>query len=215
MDFPRACNICVKEGINAHLFLGNLELALRPLEGANPLVLLVGQDPTIAKGQIYFVLDLDNPNGRLYKYIVSEILKPVGLTLENIYATDLIKCRFPNNQTPKIISKNHGLTIKDFISPFFHNCRRWFFQEVRGIRPRVVLSFGEPTHQMLVEEFGWDVPSKMREAFGCVYKVSLLDNKIFYAPCIHINTKGKAHYRKLWPKFIQNLKEAIILTGII
>ena len=215
MGFPKACNICVKEGINAHLFLGNLELVLRPFEGGNPLVLLVGQDPTIAKGQIYSVLDLENPNGRLYKYIVSEILKPVGLTLENIYATDLIKCRFPDNQTPKVISQNHGLTIKDFLSPFFRNCRQWLSQEAKEIRPKIILSFGEPVHQMLVEEFGWTVPIKMKEAFSNIYPTNLFGGNAFYLPCIHINTKGKPHYRTLWPKFIQNLKEAIILTSII
>ncbi len=192
MGFPRTCNICVKEGINAHFFLGNLELALKPFKGDNPSVLLVGQDPTIAKGQIYSVLDLENPSGRLYKYIVYEIFKPVGLTLETIYATDLIKCRFPNNQTPsKIISKNHGLTIKDFLRPFFCNCRQWFFQEVKDIHPKIMLSFGEPVHQMLVEEFRWTVPIKMKEAFSNIYPTSLFGENTFYLPCIHINTKGK------------------------
>ncbi len=211
MGFPKDCDICVKTKINTHLFNGNIELALRPIKGANPSVLLAGQDPTISKGQVSSVLDLENTSGSLYKYIVAEILEPAGIKLDNIYATDLVKCHFPANKTPKAISKNHGITIKDFLTPFFCNCRQWFFQEVLEIHPKIILSFGEPVHQLLIEEFGWAVPTEMKDAFSNIYKVSLLGNNIFYAPCIHINSKEHLHYKNLWNKFIQNLRGAVFL----
>jgi len=214
MGFPRNCDTCVRAKISTHLFNGNIELNLKPVEGANPSVLLVGQDPTIAKGAIYSALDLENPKSPLYKYIVGEILQPAGLGIDNIYATDLVKCRFPNNQTPKIISNSHDITIKDFLAPFFFNCRQWFFQELRDIHPKIILSFGEPAHQLLCKEFGWAVPTRMKDAFSNVYDVRVFDHDVHYAPCIHINSKGHAHYRTLWNKFTQTLKETVISVRI-
>ncbi len=210
MGFPRDCDICVRAKTNTHLFDGNIQLNLKPVKGANPSVFLVGQDPTIAKAEIYSVLDLENTNSSLYKYIVGEILQPAGLKVDNIYATDLIKCRFPDNQTPKIISKRHGITMKGLLTPFFLNCRQWFFQELRDIHPKIILSFGEPVHQLLIKEFSWAVPARIKDAFSNVYNVRLWSDDVYYVPCIHINCKRQPHYRNLWNKFIQNLKETVI-----
>jgi len=210
MGFPRDCDICVQAKINTHLFHGDIELNLKPVKGANPSVLLVGQDPTIAKGRIYSVLDLENTSSSLYKYIVGEILQPAGLKIDNIYATDLIKCRFPNNQTPKIISQSHGVKMRDFLTPFFLNCRRWLIQELRDIHPRIVLSFGEPVHQLLIQEFSWTVPIGMKDAFGNMYIVGLFHDNVYYIPCIHINSKRHPHYRNRWNGFIQSLKKTVI-----
>jgi len=41
VSFPKTCDICAKAKVNTHLFHGNIELALRPIKGANPSVLLV------------------------------------------------------------------------------------------------------------------------------------------------------------------------------
>jgi uracil-DNA glycosylase family 4 len=214
MGFPRDCDICVRAKVNTHLFDGGLELDLGPVKGANPSVMLVGQDPTIAKGKIHSVLDLENTNGSLYKYSVGEILQPTGIKIDNIYATDLVKCRFPNNQTPKVIKESHDIPMKEFLTPFFFNCRQWLFQEIRDFHPKIVVSFGEPVHQLLVEEFMWPVPTRMKDAFGDVFDVRLFNDNIYYAPCIHINSKRHSHYRNLWNKFIQRLKETVISAGI-
>jgi len=214
MVYPEACDICVKDKINTDLFEGNLQLSVRPFKGANPSVLLVGQDPTLAKRQVLSVLELDNPRSRLYRYIVKDILEPARLILDDVYATDLIKCQFPNNQTPKVIAENHGISIKNFLSPFFHNCRQWFFNEVKEIRPKIILSLGEPVHQLLVEEFAWTVPIRMKNAFGNVYIVNVLGVKSFYVPCIHYNTRGHVYYKNLWKTFIHNLEEAVKKLGI-
>ena len=214
MGFPKNCDTCGELKVNAHLYHDNLKLALRPFKGTKPSVLLAGQDPTIAKRQVYSALDLENTNGRLYKYIVGEILEPAELTLDNVYATDLVKCHFPDNQTPKAISEKHGISMKDFLYPFFRNCRRWFLQEVQEIRPKILLSFGEPVHQLLTEEFGWAVPIRMKDAFSNIYEVRLQGDNTLYAPCVHINSKGHVHYKKLWNRFIQNLREAVISSTI-
>ena len=215
MRVPEFCDICVREEINADLFRGNIELGPKAFKGTNPSVMLVGQDPTITKGQVHSVLDLENTSSLLYKYVVIEILEPIGLKLDNIYATNLVKCRFLYNQTPKTISEDHGMAIKDFLFPFFHNCRQHFFSEVRQVHPKIILAFGEPIHQLLIEEFGWSVPPKMKDAFSKIYYVSLLGDDAYYIPCIHINSRNKLHYKNLWSSFIQNSKEHVILAGVI
>jgi uracil-DNA glycosylase family 4 len=218
MGFPTDCDICVRAKINTHLFDGSLELDLRPVKGANPSVMLVGQDPTVANGKICSVLDLEKPKSRLYGYIVGEILQPAGLAIDNVYATDLVKCRFPDNQTPNVICethrKTHRITMKEFLTPFFLNCQQWLFQELNEIHPKIIVSFGEPVHQLLIEQFSWDVPPGMKDAFSNVYRVLVFDYNTYYAPCIHISSKQQRHYRALWDKFIQRLKETVILAHI-
>lgn len=177
--------------------------------------MLVGQDPTVARGKIHTVLDLENTRGSLYKYIVGAILEPVGLKLDDVYATDLVKCRFPDNQTPSAVAKKHDMTIMSFLSPFFRNCREWFLQEVTGIRPKIIVSFGEPVHQLLIKEFGWAVPTSMKEAFSNTYKVGVLGDSAYYAPCIHINSRGHSHYKALWSKFIESLGGAVISADVV
>jgi len=215
MGFPENCDICVEQKVNAHLYHGTLKLALRPFKGTKPSILLAGQDPTIAKREVYSALDLENERGTLYKYIVGKILEPAGFTLDSVYATDLVKCHFPDNQTPKTIAKKHRISMKDFLFPFFLNCRRWFLKEVQEIQPKILLSFGEPAHQLLTEEFGWVVPIGMKDAFSNIYEVKLLGDSTLYAPCIHITSKNvHVHYKNLWNRFVQNLREAVISRSI-
>ena len=104
MSVPINCEHCKIDKINSNLLDGEIGFPLEPIRGVNPFVMLIGQDPTSAKGKVSSVLDLDNEKGILFKYIVNEILKPAGLSFDNGYATNLIKCRFPNNQTPKRIA---------------------------------------------------------------------------------------------------------------
>jgi uracil-DNA glycosylase family 4 len=215
LSYPKGCDFCIKAKTNSHLFSGNIELLTKPIRGTNPSIMLVGQDPTIAKGQVYSVLDLENTSGNLYKYITVDILNHAGQTLNNIYATNLIKCQFPNNQTPKSISEKHKVKMKDFLYPFFNNCKHWFFKEVHKIHPKIILSLGEPVHQLLVEEFSWSVPETMKATFSNVYNVNLLDRNVLYIPCIHINTRRHRYYKERWQKFILNLKKAAKSANII
>lgn len=80
-----------------------------------------GQDPTISERQVDTVLDLANKGGRLYNYIFGELLGPLGVTPEMVYATNLIKCRFPNNQTQKRFVRDIKRRWKNSCSHFLIN----------------------------------------------------------------------------------------------
>ncbi len=200
------CDICTKQGINQSMFEGELEYFNKPFRGSKPLVMVLGQDPTISKGEVNSVLDLEDTKSKLFHFVISEIIEGVGLGKDDIYATNLIKCRFPNNKTPKLISQGK---IKEYLAPFFNNCREHLKREVRLIKPKIVLSLGEPVHQMLRESYHWEVPSKMKDAFGKSYEVSIKGDKVEYIPCIHYNSRNKSLYRSLWQSFIENLIETV------
>ena len=83
--YPKECDFCITAKTNSHLFSGNIELLTKPIRGTNPSIMLVGQDPTIARGQVSYVLDLENTNGNLYKYITVDILNHARLNTATIY----------------------------------------------------------------------------------------------------------------------------------
>ena len=212
MCYPKLCKECIKKGTNSDLFNGDLELCVWPYQGSDPKVMFIGQDPTIAKGYKDTVLDLYNKKGTLYKYIVGDILNPINLSIDNVYATNIIKCRFPNNQTPSSVAKQHKILLTTFLRPFFNDCSKWLYDELVNFRPKLIITFGEPTHQMFLEEFKkfiYKISMQMKDAFGEVYKINLLDFTCYYCPCIHINTRGKSHYEALWGEFINNLKKLV------
>lgn len=209
LGYPNSCSLCKsKDQKYRNLFKGDLELRVKPFRGNKPWIMLVGQDPTISERQVDTVLDLANKGGRLYNYIFGEILGPLGVTPEMVYATNLIKCRFPNNQTPKRICERHKKTMKEFLQPFFDNCRKWFIEEMEEIQPRILISFGEPVHQLLIESFQWSIPKQMKDAFSHVYQVHN-PFSFTYMPCIHINSKAHEHYQGLWDEFIKELSRVV------
>jgi len=64
------------------------------------------------------------------------------------------------------ISEKRGITIEEFLNTFFTNCKQLLIQEISEIRPKIVISLGELAHQLIMEEFCWDTPTKMRDVFG-------------------------------------------------
>ncbi len=220
MGYPEACDICIKQKIYAGVLEGGIKLSTKPFKGNNPKVMLVGLNPTLVKEQVSYVFDLHNKNSPIRRYIIDDILKPTGLRIEDIYATNLVKCTFlqePRAICKEIMDKDDNETVKDFLFPFFQNCRQHFKAEVYEIKPKILLSFGEIPHQLLVEEFGLDkqkVEKEMKKAFSNIYPVSLLDHDILYGPCIRQKAKVHPYLNSLFPEFVQNLKKAVTSAGI-
>jgi uracil-DNA glycosylase len=218
MGYPDICNKCVEQKVNVDLFQGNITLKAKPFKGNNPRVMLVGLNPTLRQGEASCVLELNNKKSPIFKFIVDKILKPVGLKLEDTYATNLVKCTFPKNQEPRDIckeaynGKKDNKTIRNFLSPFFHYCREHFEAEVHEIKPKIIISFGEIPHQLLVEAFDLDkqkVEKAMKNAFSYIYPVNLLGHKVCYAPCIRKKAIGHKLLKERFPEFIENLRKAV------
>ena len=214
MGYPDICNKCVKQKVNVDLFQGNITLKAKPFKGNNPRVMLVGQNPTLRVGEASCVLELNNKKSPIFKFIVDDILNPVGLKLEDTYATNLVKCTFPNNQEPRYIcnkakKKNIKITVKDFYSPFFRNCSEHFEAEIREIKPKIIISFGVIPHQLIVEAFSLDVEKAMKKAFSKIYRVNLLGYEAYYAPCIRKKAEVHKVLKELLPVFHNNLRTTV------
>jgi len=225
MGYPVLCGICNKDWVNGDLLDGELELVVRPpFEGRNPRVMLAGVNPTTPyKPAVRCAFALDNDDFPIYRYIVMDILHECGLEIDTLYATNLIKCTFPDDREPRrICSEKLGngddATVKNFLAPFFKHCRGHFDSEMQEIAPDIVISFGNIAHQLLVDEYGLDnqgVARHIESVFGNVYEVSLHEVKVRYLPCVYQKLLCDPHMKEQFPKFIGTLREQAISRGII
>jgi uracil-DNA glycosylase len=216
MGYPKECNLCRQKKITKGIGIEDLKLSVKPFQkGKNPYVMLVGLNPTLTKKQVKVVFELDDDDSTIYKYIVQDILPHVGLKIDDIYATNLVKCTF--SQEPRIIcertyGKKDNKTVKTFLSPFFQNCRRYFTEEIMEINPKILISFGEVPHQLIVDGFNLtqqNVNVNMKEAFGNIYRVPMHGRDVFYVPCIRLVAKNHPYFRNSWEMFVKRLKETV------
>ncbi|MFC1938799.1 uracil-DNA glycosylase [Chloroflexota bacterium] len=59
---------------------------------------------------------------------LNELIKSIGLRREQVYITNVIKCRPPQNRDP--------------LPSEIHNCRRWLDRQIELISPRMVVTLG-------------------------------------------------------------------------
>lgn len=213
--YPEKCNLCVKDKINEF----EINLSVKPYwESQNPWIMLVGLNPTLVKKQARVVLELDDNISSIYEYIVNDVLKPSGIDLlKDVYATNLIKCTFPK-EPRRICRDKFGKaateTVKNFLQPYFMNCKQYLTKELREISPKIVISFGEVPHQLLWEEFDWshnNVERDMSKAFGNTYNVNISGLDIAYMPCIRPVARAREKLRQKFPTFIKELKKLAVL----
>ena len=68
--------------------------------------------------------------------LLDEVLEHAGLVREDLYITNVVKCRPPANRTPK----DAEVAV----------CERWVLAEIEGVDPQVVVTLGNvATHWML------------------------------------------------------------------
>jgi uracil-DNA glycosylase len=152
-------------------------------EGNDIRLMLIGQDPTIARKQerVKQVLMLDQENGQIKKWLQNVFGAEFGSL--TIYATNLVKCNF--NKLP---SHMGGV---NFLKPYFFKCKTYLITEVKSFKPTLVITLGEPTHQLFRTLLNNkdEIPNSMRQAFtGRFFKTLLEDVSFEYSPCLHIKT---------------------------
>lgn len=100
-----------------------------------------------------------------------------------LYATNLVKCGFR-----ELPSRLGG---RKFLRPYFDNCRDHLVEEVSRFQPTIVLTLGEPAHQLFITMLDNrnDFRRDMKNAFtGKFVKAKLRDIEFDYSPCLHIKT---------------------------
>jgi len=188
-------------------YLMKPELKAKPYVGMSPKVLLIGQDPTLINRQVETVFELDRPNSRLRKYVEQEILVPLGFTVDDVYATNAVKCTF-SGRTPGQWARARHVPTENILYPFFKQCKRYLTAELMCLRPGIVIAFGQPTHRLLVSAYKWKVGPNMKDVFGQVFAVHKPISTT-YIPIIHYNSRRHRYYQEHWPTFLQEIREHI------
>ena len=121
--YPKQCNSC--QSINSAI-----SLTVEPhfKNGSTFKVMLIGQDPTIFKdpqrNRVKEVLMLDEENGQLKRWL-KNIFGNDNFDKVQLYATNLIKCTFDSPPSTK--------GNKNFLKPFFNNCKLFLVDEFNKI----------------------------------------------------------------------------------
>lgn len=116
-----------------------------PFMGNGPITLVViGQDPTVrrveSRKSIRMVLNLDNKNGSLHKYL-DGVCRALGLSLaKNVYATNLYKCLFASPPADD----------ESLLTQHFNYWIALLQEELAQFPSACVITLGEPLLRQLV-----------------------------------------------------------------
>lgn len=184
--YPEQCTKCASISPNLHCQLVGLKVGPFIQQGGGLKVMLIGQDPTIFRKpeRVKKALMLDQPNAQL-KCWLKDLFGDRNFQSLTLYATNLVKCTY---SAPPSTAPGGGLEI---LRPYFENCREYLVEELLTFQPRVVLTLGEPTHQLFVSLLdNRDViPDNMQKAFtGQFTKARFKGFEFDYSPCLHIKT---------------------------
>lgn len=154
-----------------------------------PKVMIVGHSPAVRVSEkANIVLKMDKPNGKLYKYICDDIISPLGIELEQLYCTNLIKCN--TNMLPEDLNKKD----KMYIENMFNNCSKLFEKEVEEVNPRLIISLSGRVFELLSKKY---IGEKMeiQDNFAKMFTLKVADKDIPYIPVIHIPKYNKIRER--------------------
>lgn len=178
-----------------------------PFKGSGRIRLVViGQDPTITdvngRGKINKTLKLDVP-GPLRKYI-ERICAGLGITIENVYATNLFKYFYEKKpaSTPKVLAAhlegNLALLKKELSE--YNDC--------------IIITLGEPLLQLLTDKNHF-VKDYWGYKNGEFHYLEPDENKLGlkvypFAHLPSINSSRSSFYRDHIDKYIQYVKDSTI-----
>ena len=179
---------------------------LPPYNGDNQTkVLILGHSPKVrTKTSISVTLDLNQDNN-LSRYINKEILFPLGIKIKECVATNIVKCL--TSKMPEDLTING----KPFMDSVFNFCKAHLIEEVKIIRPKLIISLSERVSDILQEEFGLNGKvKKMQEIFATIKNLKI-DNTIYpWIPVVHIpKAKVRTHYFPIQTERLKGLSKEV------
>lgn len=193
----------------------NLELnTIPPFKGKCEIkLIIIGQDPTIRnvkfRKNITCTLNLDKSNS--LKTYIGSICEKLGITLENVYATNLFKYfyTYPPADTPEVLQAH--------LKPNLELLK----QELDEYKGLPVITLGQPVLQLLcgdstlVKNF-WDYDKKTGKTNGNFCYSNGLENNLnrdFY-PFPHQPSIIKEFYKNTLNSYTQFMRNKIQDYGI-
>ncbi len=143
------------------------ELRTKPVPGAGSYdakVMFVGEAPGYWEDQkgLPFV-------GRAGK-VLDELLAEINLSREEVYITNIVKCRPPNNRDP---------TEEEVRA-----CSPYLDRQIDIIRPKVIVPLGRHSMGYILEKFGFE-PEPISKIHGKTFEAHTLFGKIVIMPTYH------------------------------
>lgn len=134
----KQCNRCDLASTSRHHLCG---------EG-NPdsRIMLIAQAPggtEDAVGRMFV-----GPSGK----VLDELLAAARVERDEIYMTNLVKCRLPKNRRP----------TEDEIKA----CSRFLRREIEIVKPEVLVPLGYVASKFILKEYGVNIPENFREVYG-------------------------------------------------
>ncbi len=102
--------------------------------------------------------------------VLDELLEGIGLTREEVYITNIVKCRPPNNRDP---------TEEEIRA-----CSPYLDRQIDIIRPKVIVPLGRHSMRYILEKFGFE-PEPISKIHGKTFEAYTLFGKIVIMPTYH------------------------------
>jgi uracil-DNA glycosylase family 4 len=154
---------------------------LKPL-GAIPVknpvtVMFIGENPSWQK-------ELDcslSPSSISGKALDDYYLKPLGLTRNEVWITNILKCRYP-----KTVYKNKSL-YKDKIDEAAKTCAiKWLLEEIIHVKPAVIVTLSDrEVYQRMRVIFTLKTPYSFSNAVGRQHYLDINGFQTILFPMIH------------------------------
>lgn len=104
--------------------------------------------------------------------ILNELLESIDLAREDVYISNLIKCRPPNNRDPR--------------PEEIRQCQPYLQKQIKIIKPKLICSLGRHSMTFLMKELGLQEKiSSIGQLHGQVFKANLEKRKIKFIPLYH------------------------------
>lgn len=177
---------------------------LAPADAVTPVaVMFIGENPSWADGQDVPFAGSTISGRALDAYY----LQPLKLTRQQVWITDLFKCRYPIE-----IYRAKGKHEHEIQTAASTCVQMWLIREVQLARPRVIVTLSDrQVYQRLRRIFGWVTPAHFAEAVGRPHQVLLGDLAVMLFPMIHpdisrppgVGDNRKSQARERWASIHQ------------
>lgn len=127
--------------------------------------------------------------------VLDELLASIRLKREEVYITNVIKCRPPNNRDPTEEEINA--------------CSPYLDKQIDTIRPKIIVPLGRHSMAYILKKFGFE-PEPISKIHGKIFEARTLFGKIVIMPMYHPAVAlYKPQLREELEKDFKKLKETL------
>ena len=102
--------------------------------------------------------------------VLDELLREIGLSRDEVYITNIVKCRPPENRDP---------TEEEIKA-----CSPYLDRQIDIIRPKVIVPLGRHSMRYILEKFGFE-PEPISRVHGKTFEAHTLFGRIVIMPAYH------------------------------